>query len=155
MNDKNIDNSVAAPIAGDDGEAVGITSTGNLLEPEENLEKPADFGWFVAVVRCNCERKIAASQMGESREIVALGYNHVCELYLSSLSFSNIAYFKWSFCLKFSGRRLYKRRVGMEVIWSRTSLKHLAEIAQYVADNFGQNTAGKSLERLQKKQTLC
>lgn len=28
----------------------------------------------------------------ESREIVALGYNHVCELYLSSLSFSNIAY---------------------------------------------------------------
>lgn len=24
----------------------------------------------------------------------------------------------------------------MEVIWSRTSLKHLAEIAQYVADKF-------------------
>lgn len=39
----------------------------------------------------------------------------------------------------------------MEVIWSRTSLRHLAEIAQYVADNFGQNTAVKSLERLQKK----
>ena len=43
----------------------------------------------------------------------------------------------------------------MEVIWSRTSLKHLAEIAQYVADNFGQNTAVKSLERLQTQQTLC
>ena len=35
--------------------------------------------------------------------------------------------FRWSFRLKFSGRRLYKRRVGMEVIWSRTSLKHFPD----------------------------
>lgn len=61
MNDKNIDNSVAAPIAGDDGEAVEKTSVESLANPEEILEKPADSGWFVAVVRCNCERKIAAS----------------------------------------------------------------------------------------------
>lgn len=61
MNDKNIDNSVAAPIAGDDGEAVEITSVERLPKPKEILEKPVDSGWFVAVVRCNCERKIAAS----------------------------------------------------------------------------------------------
>lgn len=61
MNDKNIDNSVAAPIAGDDGEAVEITSVASLANPEGILEKPVDSGWFVAVVRCNCERKIAAS----------------------------------------------------------------------------------------------
>ena len=61
MNDKNIDNSVAAPIAGDDGEAVEKTSVESLANPEEILENPADSGWFVAVVRCNCERKIAAS----------------------------------------------------------------------------------------------
>lgn len=61
MNDKNIDNFVAAPIAGDDGEAVEKTSVESLANPEEILEKPVDSGWFVAVVRCNCERKIAAS----------------------------------------------------------------------------------------------
>lgn len=61
MNDKNIDNFVAAPIAGDDGEAVEITSVERLPKPKEILEKPVDSGWFVAVVRCNCERKIAAS----------------------------------------------------------------------------------------------
>ena len=61
MNDNNIDDSIAAPIAGDDGEAVETTSAGSLSNPEEILEKPADAGWFVAVVRCNCERKIAAS----------------------------------------------------------------------------------------------
>ena len=61
MSDNNMDKSVAAPIAGDDGEAVETTSAGHLLDSEEILEKPADAGWFVAVVRCNCERKIAAS----------------------------------------------------------------------------------------------
>lgn len=38
-----------------------ITSVESLANPEEILEKPVDSGWFVAVVRCNCERKIAAS----------------------------------------------------------------------------------------------
>lgn len=39
----------------------------------------------------------------------------------------------------------------MEVIWSNTSLQHMKEIAQYVADNFGQKTAVDSLLRIQKK----
>ena len=40
----------------------------------------------------------------EAREIVALGYNRVCELYLSSLSFSNIAYIARK---KYVGEMLY------------------------------------------------
>lgn len=39
----------------------------------------------------------------------------------------------------------------MEVIWSDISLQHMKEIAQYVADNFGQKTAVDSLLRIQKK----
>ena len=44
MNDKNIDNSVAAPIAGDDGEAVEKTSVERLPKPKEIIEKPVDSG---------------------------------------------------------------------------------------------------------------
>ncbi len=39
----------------------------------------------------------------------------------------------------------------MEVIWSKTALRHLGDIVQYVADNFGQTYALKSVERIQKK----
>ncbi len=38
----------------------------------------------------------------------------------------------------------------MEVIWSQSALRHLADIAEYVADNFGQRVAIKSVERIQK-----
>ena len=39
----------------------------------------------------------------------------------------------------------------MEVIWSQAALQHLRAIAEYVADNFGQGTAVKTVERIQKK----
>lgn len=79
MNDKNIDNFVAAPIAGDDGEAVEKTSVESLANPEEILEKPADSGWFVAVVRCNCERKIAASiELDFPKIKLGLSYGFPC-----------------------------------------------------------------------------
>ncbi len=39
----------------------------------------------------------------------------------------------------------------MEVIWSQSALRHLADIAEYVADNFRQRVAIKSVERIQKK----
>lgn len=39
----------------------------------------------------------------------------------------------------------------MEVIWSPAALHHLRDIAEYVADNFGQRVAIKSIERIQKK----
>ena len=40
-----------------------------------------------------------------ARMIMALGYNHYCELYMSSLSFSNIAYIARK---EFTGEALYK-----------------------------------------------
>ena len=39
----------------------------------------------------------------------------------------------------------------MEVIWSQSALQHLRDTAAYVADNFGQRTAVKSVERIQKR----
>ncbi len=39
----------------------------------------------------------------------------------------------------------------MEVIWSQTALRHLTDIAEYVADNFGQRVAIRSIEKIQKK----
>lgn len=55
-----MDDKMADPWAGYDGEAVAITPKTALLDAEKILEKPIDSGWYVAVVRCNCERKIAA-----------------------------------------------------------------------------------------------
>ena len=39
----------------------------------------------------------------------------------------------------------------MEVIWSQAALRHLKDIAEYVADNFGQRVAIRSIEKIQKK----
>lgn len=44
----------------------------------------------------------------------------------------------------------------MEIIWSQASLQHLKDIAEYVANKFGQQTAIKTLEKIQKKANgLC
>ena len=51
---------VTSTNAGDDGEAVvGSQKTKKKKEPNEGLSKPKDAGWYVAVVRVNCELKIA------------------------------------------------------------------------------------------------
>ena len=61
MNETKIQPQVTAPNAGDDGEAVA-KSQGKATKIQENdIKKPADAGWFVAVVRVNCEKKIAES----------------------------------------------------------------------------------------------
>lgn len=49
---------VSAPKTGDDGEAVSKTPQNKVLEAENEPKMPADAGWYVAVVRCNCESKI-------------------------------------------------------------------------------------------------
>ena len=54
MNDKNIDNFVAAPIAGDDGEAVE-KSEGYVAENGFVATEPMH--WYVACVRVNYEKK--------------------------------------------------------------------------------------------------
>ena len=61
MNENNIQDNITNPSEGCGGEAVGVSSVGSFLGTVEDQEKPADAGWFVAVVRCNCERKIAAA----------------------------------------------------------------------------------------------
>lgn len=50
---------IAAPDAGDDGEAVPGTAKTTDFTPNLNIAQPADAGWFVAVVRVNCEKRIA------------------------------------------------------------------------------------------------
>ena len=53
-----ITNHVPAPTLGDDGEAVSnIEQKGTQEQPIE-LPMPKDAGWYVAVVRCNCENTI-------------------------------------------------------------------------------------------------
>ena len=61
----------------------------------------------------------------ESREIVALGYNHVCELYLSSLSFSNIAYIARK---KYVGSALY------ECLSEVREFVEVSEVGQNIVD---------------------
>lgn len=61
----------------------------------------------------------------ESREIVALGYNHVCELYLSSLSFSNIAYIARK---KYVGSALY------ECLSEVREFVEVSEVGQKIVD---------------------
>lgn len=65
MKETNIHSQVTSTIAGDDGEAMG-KSEENAKEmapkkPNEGLKKPDDAGWYVAVVRVNCETRIADS----------------------------------------------------------------------------------------------
>lgn len=52
---------LTTPMSGDGGEAVSKVTKTELSAPLKTLEKPADAGWFVAVVRVNCERRIAES----------------------------------------------------------------------------------------------
>ena len=62
-----IGNKFTTPTAGDDGEAVSKAhqkesrELQNRLqkEPQKKLQMPHDAGWYVAVVRCNCENIIA------------------------------------------------------------------------------------------------
>ena len=75
MKETNIQAQVTSTIAGDDGEAMG-KSEENAKKmapkmPNEGLEKPADAGWYVAVVRVNCETRIADSIR------INLNHNHV------------------------------------------------------------------------------
>ena len=55
MKETNIQSQVTSTIAGDDGEAVAKSEQNAkkkvLEKPNEGLEKPADAGWYVAVVR--------------------------------------------------------------------------------------------------------
>ena len=52
-------NRVPPSNAGDDGEAVSKNQQKEVSALQKNLKQPSDAGWFVAVVRCNCEKKIA------------------------------------------------------------------------------------------------
>ena len=54
-----IENQVPAPSQGDDGEAVLKNSQNDAQIPQNEPEMPDDAGWYVAVVRCNCENTIA------------------------------------------------------------------------------------------------
>ena len=62
-----IGNQVPSPMSGDDGEAMeGSEKSHSFLQGEKLLElsqnkvvMPGDVGWYVAVVRCNCEKRIA------------------------------------------------------------------------------------------------
>lgn len=56
-----IESQVPAPYAGDDGEAVSKDGQSELLEAADEPKMPDDAGWYVAVVRCNCENTIAQS----------------------------------------------------------------------------------------------
>lgn len=53
-----IENQVSAPQMGDDGEAVLKNSQNEALGHENEPKMPDDAGWYVAVVRCNCENTI-------------------------------------------------------------------------------------------------
>lgn len=55
MDNTKIGNHVPAPMVGDDGEAVSKISPKEAQEPENEPKMPDDAGWYVAVVRCNCE----------------------------------------------------------------------------------------------------
>ena len=75
MKETNIHSQVTSTIAGDDGEAMA-KSEENAKEmapkkPNEGLKKPDDAGWYVAVVRVNCETRIADSIR------INLNHNHV------------------------------------------------------------------------------
>ena len=61
MNNTKIQPQVTSTQVGDDGEAMEKTQEKPKRKPNEELEKPDDAGWYVAVVRVNCEAKIADS----------------------------------------------------------------------------------------------
>lgn len=53
-----IENQVSAPQMGDDGEAVLKNPKNEALGHENEPKMSDDAGWYVAVVRCNCENTI-------------------------------------------------------------------------------------------------
>lgn len=65
MNETNIQPQVTSTTAGDDGEAVAKSQEKAKKKvskkPNEGLTPPEDAGWYVAVVRVNCEVRIADS----------------------------------------------------------------------------------------------
>ena len=62
MNETKIQSQETSTIAGDDGEAVAKKKEEiKIIEPNNGLNPPKDAGWYVAVVRVNCEEKIAKS----------------------------------------------------------------------------------------------
>jgi len=62
MNETKIQTNVTSTTAGDDGEAVAKKKAKvKIIKPNEGLNPPKDAGWYVAVVRVNCEEKIAKS----------------------------------------------------------------------------------------------
>ena len=62
MNGTKIQSEGTSTIAGDDGEAVAKKKEEiKIIEPNNGLNPPKDAGWYVAVVRVNCEEKIAKS----------------------------------------------------------------------------------------------
>lgn len=54
-------NNVPSPNVGDDGGAVSESPETELPVSPQKPDIPKDAGWFVAVVRCNCEKKTATS----------------------------------------------------------------------------------------------
>ena len=75
MKETNIQAQVTSTVVGDDGEAM-VKNEENAKEmvpqkPNDGLDKPADAGWYVAVVRVNCETRIADSIR------INLNHNHV------------------------------------------------------------------------------
>lgn len=53
-----IENQASAPQMGDDGEAVLKNPQNETFGHENEPKMPDDAGWYVAVVRCNCENTI-------------------------------------------------------------------------------------------------
>lgn len=51
-------------MTGDDGEAMGQSENVVSLAVDVSPSKPVDAGWYVAVVRVNCERRIADDILG-------------------------------------------------------------------------------------------
>ena len=80
---------VTSTNAGDDGEAVAKSEERAKKKPNEGLEKPDDAGWYVAVVRVNCEMKIAESiQLNLNRDNTWFDYwiPKVKEVYIDKRS---------------------------------------------------------------------
>lgn len=53
-----IENQASSPQMGDDGEAVLKNPQNEAFGHENEPKMPGDAGWYVAVVRCNCENTI-------------------------------------------------------------------------------------------------
>ena len=60
METSNISQIVTSTNAGDDGEAVAKSQKSAVNEITESPLKPERLGWYVAVVRMNCEKRIAS-----------------------------------------------------------------------------------------------